>query len=160
MKIVTLCVPFLLSVASGAFSQNVQDSNTIVDNLKLPEGYQTCVYGSIPHFAKAGKGKQTMIIIPGWGFDEAVFDDFTRLNRKRYTMFTITIPGFGKTGAPPLPPIGTSYGDQYWNKGVIGGLLKLIEGEGLQKPVIVGHFVQGSQLALRMAIDFPEKIGA
>lgn len=39
------------------------------------------------------------------------------------------------------------------------GIIKLIVKENMEKPIIVGHFVQGAQLAMRLAIDYPEKIG-
>jgi pimeloyl-ACP methyl ester carboxylesterase len=74
-------------------------------------------------------------------------------------MYAITIPGYGKTSAPPVPAPDVSFGDQYWNNGVVSGLVKLLAKERLHKPTIVGHFVQGTQLALRMAIDHPDKVG-
>jgi pimeloyl-ACP methyl ester carboxylesterase len=74
-------------------------------------------------------------------------------------MYAVTLAGYGDTPAPPMPPEGTSYGDQTWNRGAVEGLAKLIEKEKLNKPVVVGHFVQGTQIALRLAIDHPEKVG-
>jgi pimeloyl-ACP methyl ester carboxylesterase len=42
---------------------------------------------------------------------------------------------------------------------VLEGLRKLIEQEKLVRPIVVGHFTLGTQLALRMALNFPDKIG-
>lgn len=133
--------------------------DTTINNLVHTPGYKTGEYGSIPEYIKAGNGARTLILIPGWGFDGSVFQDFMDANKASYTMYAITIPGFGKTMAPPMPPEGTSYGAQSWNKGAIMGIIKLIEKEKLQKPVIIGHFTLGTQLALRIAIDYPEKAG-
>lgn len=133
-----------------------QDST--LDNLALPNGYKTTEYGAIPKYEKAGSGKKVMVIIPGWGFDASVFADFVKANKKQYTMYVITIPGFGNTPSPPLPK-GTSYGEQNWNKSILMGISKLIEKEKLDRPIVVGHFTQGSQLAIRMAIDYPDKVG-
>ncbi len=58
-----------------------------------------------------------------------------------------------------MPPAGTSYGEQTWNRGVVEGLAKLISKEKLNKPIIVGHFVQGVQLAVMFAINYPDKVG-
>jgi len=141
----------------GQASNNIPD--TTINNLVLPSGYEPSEYGAIPEYVKVGDGKPRLIFIPGVGFDASVFDDFMDANRHSYTMYAITIPGYGKTMAPPMPLAGTSYGDQSWNRGLLEGLEKLIEKEQIQKPVIVGHFTQGVQLALRMAIDYPEKVG-
>lgn len=147
-----------LFIYSAGYSQSGVGQDSTLNNLVLPAGYTTSEYGAIPHYTKAGKGKSTMIVIPGWGFDETVFSDFVKSNKKNYTMYVITIPGFGNTSAAPLPKPGTSYGDQYWTKGILEGLRKLIEKEKLDRPIMVGHFTQGAQLALRMSIDFPDKV--
>jgi pimeloyl-ACP methyl ester carboxylesterase len=132
--------------------------DSTINNLLLPEGYVTSEYAEIPEYIKAGKGKQKMILIPGLGFDASVFNDFMEANKSNYTMFAITIPGYGKTKAPPLPAEGTSYGEQNWNKGVLQGIVNLMEKEKIQKVIIAGHSTQGTQLALRMAIDHPDRI--
>lgn len=141
------------------FEVDAQSGPTINNLVHIP-GYKTSIYGAIPEFVKSGKGKQTLILIPGYGFDASVFKDFMKANKHNYTMYCITIPGFGKTPAPPMPETGTSYELQSWNKGVNEGIVKLIKREKLQKPIIVGHFVQGTQLAIRMAIDNPDLVGA
>ncbi len=131
---------------------------TAINNLVHIPGYKTGEYGAIPQYTRSGKGKRTLILIPGWGFDASVFRDFMEANKNNYTMYAITIPGYGETMAPPMPDTSISYGEQSWNKGVMEGLIRLIEKEKIQKPVIVGHFTQGTQLALRMAIDHPDKV--
>lgn len=134
-----------------------QDST--INNLVHIPGYKTSEWGVIPEYIKMGDGEKTLILIPGWGFDASVFEDFMEVNKNNYTMYAITIPGFGKTNAPTMPDSTVSYGEQSWNKGVIEGVLKLIEKEKLEKPIVVGHFVLGTQLALRLAVDYPEKFG-
>lgn len=151
----------LTTMMSDCFSQTPgTGKDTSINNLVLPTGYKTSVYGEIPTYVKKGHGPVTLILIPGWGFDASVYKDFMKANKKKYTMYAITIPGYGNTKAPPMPDTGTSYGLQYWNKGVQQGILKLMEKEKLQRPVIVGHATQGTQLALRMAIDYPDKVGS
>src|SRR5688572_22179761 len=145
----TICVLLILmSRFPPAFSQNNSTRDSTVNNLQLPPGYHTSSYGSIPHYTKLGKGRVQMVLIPGLGFDEEVFRDFAGSNKKNYTMYCITIPGYGSTGAAPAPDGATSFGDQYWNRGVIDGIVKLIVSEKILKPIVVGHFTQGSQLAL------------
>jgi pimeloyl-ACP methyl ester carboxylesterase len=138
------------------YAQNPLDS--AINNLVHTPGYKASEYGAIPQYIKTGKGKQTMILIPSWGFGLSVFEDFMEANKERYTMYAITIPGYANTMAPPMPRQGTSYGGQIWNNGVLQGLMALLEKEKIQKAIIAGHSTQGTQLALRMAIDFPDKV--
>lgn len=136
----------------------ITSTDSTINNLVHSSGYKTSQYGAIPQFIKKGNGKQAIILIPGLGFDATVFNDFMEANKKNYTMYAITIPGYGNTAAPPMPAVDTSYGDQSWNKGVEEGLIKLINKEKIERAIIAGHFVQGTQLALRMAIDYPDKV--
>lgn len=157
-RIIQICFLFFCGAIGNAQAPGASQ-DTIINNLVHTEGYETSEYGAIPEYVKAGKGKQTLILIPGYGFDASVFEDFMKANRSNYTMYAITIPGFGNTTAPPMPDMGVSYGLQSWNKGTNQGIVKLIKKNNLQKPIIVGHFVQGAQLAIRMALDYPDLVG-
>jgi pimeloyl-ACP methyl ester carboxylesterase len=119
-SILQICI--LLFCTSVAFAQPIDKAHdTTVNNLVHKPGYKTCELGSIPKYIKTGKGTQTLILIPGLGFDASVFKDFMAANKDVYTMYAITIPGYGKTNAPPMPPDSTSYGMQSWNQGVVAG---------------------------------------
>jgi pimeloyl-ACP methyl ester carboxylesterase len=128
------------------------------NNLILPPDYKCSATDAIPQYSKSGRGDQSLIIIPGLGFDKSIFDDFIKSNQKHYTIYCITLPGYGNTRAPALPSAGTSFGEQTWNKSALNGIKNLIAQEQIKRPIVVGHFVQGTQLALRMAIDFPELV--
>lgn len=134
-------------------------SSRAQDNLVHPPAYKTSGYGSMPSFIKKGHGPQALILIPGLGFDASVFDDLMTSYASEFTMYAITVPGYGDTPAPPMPAAGASYGGQYWGKGVERGIIALMDKEKLVKPIIAGHFVQGVQLALRLAIDHPDRVG-
>lgn len=156
--LIQICL--LLFGSAVGFSQTISKiQDTTINNLVHLSGYKTSELGAIPKYIKAGKGNQTLILIPGLGFDASVFKDFMTANKDIYTMYAITIPGYGNTNAPPMPPDSTSFGEQSWNIGVLAGIVKLIDKENLRKPIIVGHFVQGIQLAVMMAVNFPEKVG-
>ncbi|MBL7960474.1 alpha/beta hydrolase [bacterium] len=160
MRVHLALIVFLaFSVTNRGLAQLKPEQDTTINNLVHVTGYKTCKLGELGNVKKHGNGKRSLILIPGLGFDASVFDDFMDANQESFTMYAITIAGFGKTSAPPMPKEGTSYGEQTWNKGTIQGMVELIDKEKLQKPIIVGHFVQGTQLALRLAIDYPEKVG-
>jgi len=130
------------------------------NNLVHTTGYKTSDYGAIVSYLKDGTGKSDLVLIPGLGFDASVFKDFVARNKKSFTMYSVTLPGYGNTAAPPMPDsVHASYGLQYWTNGAIEGIRKLIAKEHLRKPILVGHFAQGAQIALRMAIEMPDVIG-
>ncbi|MBL7852073.1 MAG: alpha/beta hydrolase [Cyclobacteriaceae bacterium] len=156
MHFKAICILLLLFQAALAQDTTPKDS---VNNLVLPRGTMTCMLGSIPSFTMSGMGKQSMILIHGIGFDGSVFNDFPLSPLKRYRIYTVTIPGFGGTSSPPLPAAGTSYGEQVWSHGAVEGIRKLIQKENLSKPVLVGHFTMGVQLAMRFALLHPDLIG-
>lgn len=143
----------------SALAQSQAQADTTRNNLEHPPGYVTSEAGAVPEYIKAGRGKKVLIIIPGLGFDASVFSDFIRENKRKYTMYVVTLPGFGKTPAPPMPRKGTSYGEQTWCKGAAQGITRLIQREKLRKPIIVGHFVTGTQVAIRLAAENPDNVG-
>ncbi len=135
----------------------VQDST--LNNLVHPENYRSGEWGRLGNFVKSGSGKQAMILIPGLGFDSSIFQEFLTANKNKYRMYAVTIPGMGDTPAPPMPPEGSSYGENTWVNNTVDAIVKLIEREKLNRPAIVGHFVLGSMIALRLTLNLPEKIG-
>jgi pimeloyl-ACP methyl ester carboxylesterase len=143
-----------LDAQSGAFQQD-----STLNNLEHPVGYQTSAPGSIPQIVRRGAGPIDVLLIPGWGFGAEVFADFMRANESRYRMVAVTLPGFGGTAAPPMPPAGASYGDATWTRAAEDAIARLIKSEGLRKPIVLGHFIVGTQIAIRMAVDHPDLIG-
>jgi pimeloyl-ACP methyl ester carboxylesterase len=154
VRLIRLCV--LLFWCSTTLAQSPPAT---INNLVHTPGYTTSEFGALPQFTRSGSGRTSLILIPGLGFDGSVFRDFVAVHEFTCTIYTITIPGFGQTPAPPMPPPGTSYGEQTWTKNVAAGVARLIETEHLEKPVLVGHFVLGAQTALRAAEELPGRIG-
>lgn len=151
-RLITLLVAFFTCCPAIA-----QDPS--LNNLEHAIGYNTSHLGQLDDVVKSGSGKQDMILLPGWGFDNTLFQDFMKRHDQAYRMFAITLPGFGKTQAPPMPAQPESYGNLYWTKGIINGLLDLIEREKIVKPIIITSFVFSNQVAMRFAIDYPDKVG-
>ena len=154
MKKSILFILFLFLAASCLSAQTPVD--TLTDNLHHVPGYPTASWGSIPH-QKYGSGKQTLLLLPGWGFDGAVFQDFIQHHLSDYTMYLLTLPGYGATRAYPMPPDSTSYGACSWFKGVEKGILDLLAAERLDRPVLVAHFAVSAHIALELAAEHPEK---
>ncbi|MBI3789710.1 MAG: alpha/beta hydrolase [Gemmatimonadetes bacterium] len=135
----------------------LQDST--LDNLRHAADYRTAAPGTIDDIVRVGDGPVDVVLIPGWGFSADVFAGFMKANAHRYRMVALTVPGFGRTAAPPMPPTGTSYAEQTWTRAAEEGIARTIRAEGLRHPVVVGHFLVGTQLALRLALDHPDLVG-
>jgi pimeloyl-ACP methyl ester carboxylesterase len=143
-----------LEAQSGAFQQD-----STLNNLEHPAGYRPPQLGIIPEVVRRGGGPIDVLLIPGWGFGAEVFEEFMRANESRYRMVAITLPGFSETAAPPMPRPGTSYGDATWTRAAEDAIARLIKSEGLRRPIVIGHFIVGTQIALRLAVHHPDLVG-
>ena len=131
-------------------------SDTTLNNLALPPGYTTAEWGTVP-VQHLGSGKQVLLLLPGWGFDGSVFRDFIQAHLADYSMYLLTLPGYGDTRAYPMPPEGTSYGEGTWMRGVEQGILHLLDSEHLEHPVLVAHFAVSGHIALQLAVEHPDR---
>lgn len=151
--IATLCTR-----AVYAQSGMTQQDSTL-NNLEHAPGYLTAPSGNLGEVVRKGTGPVDVVIIPGWGFSARDFEAFMTANETRYRMVAVTLPGFGGLPAPPMPPAGTSYAEGTWTRAAEQAIAHLIRAEGLHRPVILGHFIVGSQMAFRLATDYPDLVG-
>src|SRR4051794_4581202 len=98
-----------------------------------------------------------MVLIPGLVSDWSVFESFMTRNADKYTMYAVTLPGFGKSQAPPQPAEGESYTAGAWMANAERAILQMIDEKKLDKPVVVGQAL-GGHLAMRIAVLHPEKV--
>ncbi len=162
MARVLACVACLaLGMAAPPLAQQRRmDQDPARDNLVHGEGYQTAAPGQLGRVTKVGHGPNDMILVAGAGFGGEIHESFTASRVDAYTMYAVTLPGFGRTAAPPMPEAGTSYGEQSWSRAAKESIEQLITDENLHKPVVVGHWLSATQVALRLALDNPDKISA
>lgn len=132
----------------------IQDST--LNNLVDPPGYQTAPPGTLGGIKDTGSGTQEMILIPGLGFGGDVFDELTARWNAKYRMHVVTLSGFGGTEAPPAPADSVSFSDETWTHGALRAIEGLIAKKGIERPIIVGHWMTGTQLALRLAMEHPQ----
>ena len=95
----------------------------------------------------SGKGKQAIILIPGFASSGKVWDETKVLFEKNYTCYTLTMAGF----AGEAPVKNSTF--KSWENGIAA----YIEDENLGKTIIIGHSMGGG-LALALAADYPELI--
>jgi pimeloyl-ACP methyl ester carboxylesterase len=145
-----------LATSAAEAQQPAPPQDPSLDNLVHEPGYRTAPLGSLGAVVERGRGSVDMVLISGFGLGASAFEGFMRRNSERYHMLAITLPGFEGTAAPPMPPAGTSYGDQTWMRAATDAVVRLIEERGLHRPVLVGHSLNGTQVAAGVAIDHPE----
>lgn len=96
---------------------------------------------------KSGKGKQPLILIPGFACSGDVWKETLLAYEKDYTCYSLTMAGFAD--AKPRGEIKF----KVWE----ASIAKFIKDNSIQSPVIIGHSMGGG-LALALAADYPELI--
>ena len=78
-----------------------------------------------------------MILLPDLSSDWTLYQNFIERNRDRYTMYAVTLPGYGRTPPPPRPEFFDPTATPWWdNAGQ--AVVKLIERNRLNNAVVVG----------------------
>lgn len=163
LVIVTPCLILVASTALLYGQQScirIMEQDSTLNNLIDPPGYKTAQLGTLGGVLRTGNRTQAMILIPGLGFSGNIFGEFMERFADQYRIYAVTLPGFGGTPAPPSPDEQTSFGEQTWTNSALSAIEKLIEEEDIQNPVIVGHWLTGTQLALHLAMKHPDKVKA
>ena len=151
-----LALAFCLAARAAVAQPAEPPQDPKLDNLVHEAGYRTAELGSLGAVIERGNGPIDMVLVSGFGIGASAFEGFMARNAKRYHMLAVTLPGFEGTAAPPMPPAGTSYGDQTWTRAAIEAVARLIRERRLDRPVLVGHSLNGTQVAAQVAIDHPE----
>jgi pimeloyl-[acyl-carrier protein] methyl ester esterase len=155
-----ILLSFCLAAHPAPAQQTEAAQDPQLDNLVHAIDYRTAAPGTLGAVVEHGDGPIDMVLVSGFGVGASAFADFQQRNEKRYHMLAVTLPGFEGTAAPPMPKAGTSYGDQTWTRAAVLAVVDLIEQRKLQRPVLVGHFLNGTQVAARVAIDHPDRVRA
>lgn len=123
---------------------------------KEPQGNQQVT--PLAHVELRGTGPIPMILIPPYGCDWRVYEGFMKRNASRYSMFSVTLPGFGDSEPPPVLS-GATYADLPWMMNADRAILRLVKERSLSRPVILGGSI-GGQIAMRAALLHPKHFRA
>ncbi len=150
---------FILSFVSHLSAQKPRlDQDPKLNNLIHSANYKTSKLGELGNVRKVGSGKQSMILISGLGFSDEIWDSFIESRKEKYTMYAITLPGFGGTPAPPMPSQNTSYGERTWTTAAQKAVKSLISENKLKQTILVAHWQIASEIALGITLENPELI--
>lgn len=101
------------------------------------------------HFKKVGKGPP-ILFVHGWGGSIYSLHPVAQLAAKKYTAYTIDLPGFGKSDNPP----------PHWGVEGYADVIKLfIKKLNIKKPLYVGHSFGGA-IGIYIASHTPELISS
>lgn len=142
-----------------AAKPGVREIDVSRNNFGLLEGYETLAKNSRPVITKTGRGKQTLILVPGMYSGMKSFDGFIARNQSQYQIFLLTPPGLNGTPTRSMPAAGTSFSELTWTRRLEQDILDLIRRERLSKPVILAERQPAAQAAIELAIEHPDQIG-
>lgn len=128
------------------------------NNLELMKEYKTLADRDYPVIAKKGRGKQTLILIPGMYSGTKSFDSFIDRNETQYKFFLVTPPGINGTPSRAMPARGASFSELSWTRSLERDILNLIRKEKLTKPIIIAERQPAAQAAIELAIEHPDQI--
>lgn len=131
-----------------------------IDNLRHPPGTQTAAPGALGRVRKVGEGARAMLLIPGLGFGDDVWTEFMERHRSEYTMYAITLPGFGNTPPLPMPAEGSRFVEAPWTRSALQAIEGLLDRERIERVTVVAHWALATQIALRLALDHPDRVEA
>lgn len=129
------------------------------NNLELPAHSKILADTQPPQILKKGKGKQTVVLVPGMYSGSNSFDSFIVRNESEYKFYLVTPPGINGTLPRAMPAAGTSFSEMTWTRRLTADLRNLILREKLSKPVIIAERQPGAQAAINLAIEHPEEVG-
>jgi len=136
----------------------VREIDVSRNNLKLPAGYQTLPDDRCPQITEQGRGKQTLILVPGMYSGASSFAGFIAQNQAQYKMYLLTPPGLNGTAARAVPAAGSSFSEMTWTRRLERDILELIRKQKLRKPVIVAERQPAAQAAIELAVQHPDQI--
>lgn len=154
-----------ITVGGVAFAQENQckprmEQDPSRNNLAHAPGYMTGDPDRPGRVTKVGTGSQPMVLVAGMGFGSDIFDSFMERHKKEYTMYAVTLAGFGGTPAPPMPPDNTSYAEQTWTNGAKLAVVNVVRENNLRNVVLIGHWQTATQAVIGVALDHPELVRA
>jgi pimeloyl-ACP methyl ester carboxylesterase len=129
------------------------------DNLVHPPGYVTAEPETFGDVVELGTGERTVVLLAGLGPGWRVFDSLIEAKKDELRFLGVTLAGYGGSSAPPMPPAGTSFAEGTWLAGGRTALGKLIEERELERPVIVAFYSDAARIALRYALEEPDRVG-
>lgn len=148
----------LAAAVTAACSAAAQSPVRSIDNLVIPANVPRTPVGTLGHVEVLGSGSVPLILIPGGPHTWHVWRGFAQRNVDRYTMYAVTLPGYGGTPVPEFTERDSIEG-RAWTAGVTAALRRLIETRHLDRPVIVANHLMAAYYAVRLSAALGCRVG-
>lgn len=107
------------------------------------------------HFTVEGPTEgMPVVLMHGWGCDASTVRSIAAPLADRYRVYSLDLPGHGESSEPPLLPDGKPWGVYEY----AGAVRKLMEEEGIRRPVLIGHSYGGRIAIILGTTEEAEKI--
>jgi pimeloyl-ACP methyl ester carboxylesterase len=103
--------------------------------------------GAKIHYAAAGRGPRTIVLIHGWTCDHTFWDAQVEALKGRYRVIALDLPGHGRSGPAP----------DYSMKRFARAVNAVLEKERAGKAILAGHSMGGAVM-LEFARLYPDKV--
>lgn len=133
-------IPVFVLLLTG--SKAISAQSTLEDTLS-----------GITDYHIAGSGPDTLLLLPCMSCRWNEWETFMQRNQERYTMYAVTVPGFGGTLVPDLTT--GNYHVPIWRNNLMKALSNFIDQHHIKGAIVVGHS-WGTQLAIQLAATRPD----
>lgn len=96
------------------------------------------------------KGHPPLVLLHGWGHTLESFRPLATLLEKKYHLFLVDLPGFGRSPMPPGPWSSFDYADH---------VIDFLDRQGMQQATLLGHSF-GGKVAMSAAARYPERVAS
>jgi pimeloyl-ACP methyl ester carboxylesterase len=103
--------------------------------------------GAKIHYAAAGRGAHTVVLIHGWTCDHTFWDAQVEALKGRYRVIALDLPGHGRSGAAP----------EYSMKRFARAVNAVMVEENVRQAILAGHSMGGAVM-LEFARLYPDKV--
>ena len=125
-----------------------------ITSLGQAEGRSSRAPYPIPEYKKVGEARETLLLIPCMSCRWNEWEEFMERNKTRYTMYSVTIPGFGGT---PVPQLARGTNTTPWTDNAVSALSQFIDDHKLKDVTVVGHS-WGSLISIQLASKRPDSV--
>ena len=151
-------LPATIDLSAPRPTRRLRELDFARDNYRFPAGYRTVSNNAMPKIVESGRGRTSLVLIPGCYSGPDVFDGFIARNASKYRFLVITPPGLNDTPPRPLPSPPVSYAQAAWTRRLEHDVEQIIKTRRLSKPIIVTHGFPGSLVAHDLAAQHPELV--
>ncbi len=149
---------FLVQLSSVSVAQiRSLEQDSTLNNLIHSSDIKTTDWDELGGVLKMGSGPDTMIFIPGLGFGAETYKEFLEVYKNDYTIYAVTLPGFGGSDPLPIQKQKMDFAQTPWINSAVKGIENLIQRENIEQSLLIAHWSVATQIALKLAIKHRDK---